>query len=85
MLPVMVELVLEDDNQFDEHAVAVRLSGHKVGYLSAGDAVEYRYALDKAKVPFVPQVVAGSITGGGAKHYGIWIDLPNNLRMRART
>lgn len=82
LLPVMVELVLEDDNEFDADAVAVYLHGEKVGYLSAGDAVEYRYALARAQLPFVAQVVAGAITGGGAKHYGIWIDLPNNLRTR---
>jgi hypothetical protein len=57
-------LVPESDNSYDSNAIAVWVDGLLVGYLSRGDAAEYRSGLLKL-AKGGPVALPGTIAGGG--------------------
>ncbi len=80
---VDVVLLLEDDNPYDDQAVAVTIGGQRCGYLSRADARRYRAALAAAEAPRANVRCRGKITGGfvtsdgGRAHHGLRLDLPD--------
>lgn len=79
---VEATLVLEDDNQYDDQAVAVHIGGQRAGYLSRADARLYRADLAAAGQPDIRVRCKAKIAGGfetrdGARaHFGLRLDLP---------
>jgi hypothetical protein len=75
-------LVLEDENPYDDHAVAVHIGGERAGYLARADARLYRADLVAAGQPDLRVRCKAKITGGfetrdGARaHFGLRLDLP---------
>lgn len=75
-------LVLEDDNPYDDQAVAVHINGERAGYLSRADARLYRADLAAAGQPELSVRCKARITGGfetrdgGRAHFGLRLDLP---------
>jgi len=75
-------LVLEDDNAYDDQAVAVHIDGARAGYLSRADARLYRADLAAAGQPDLRVRCNARITGGfetrdGSRaHFGLRLDLP---------
>jgi hypothetical protein len=75
-------LVLEDDNQYDDQAVAVHIGGERAGYLSRADARLYRADLAAAGQPDLRVRCDAKVTGGfeirdgGRAHFGLRLDLP---------
>lgn len=75
-------LVLDDDNPHDPAAVAVRIDGELVGYLSREKARLYRADLaaagaGRATVRCTAKIVGGFETAsGGRAHFGLRLDLP---------
>lgn len=75
-------LVLEDDNAYDDQAVAVHIDGERAGYLSRGDARLYRADLAAAGEPDLSvrckaRIVGGFETASGERaHFGLKLDLP---------
>jgi HIRAN domain len=64
-------LVAEDDNPYDPNAVAVWISGLKVGHLSRENAQLYRPGLlAQQEALGRPVALAGVITGGGIRSDG---------------
>lgn len=79
-MKAMAALICENDNQFDANAVRVVIRERTVGYLSADDAAEYRSQLQAAGLGETKQWVAARIAGGGdGRHYGVYLDLPNQI------
>jgi len=80
----VVEAVLarEDDNPYDNQAVAVLIGGERCGYLSRDDARRYRAHLVAAGEPELRVHCAARISGGfetegGERaHFGLRLDLP---------
>jgi hypothetical protein len=76
-------LVREDDNPYDDQAVAVLLDGQRAGYLSRADARRFRADLAAAGEPHANVRVKAKIVGGfetraGERaHFGLKLDLPN--------
>lgn len=65
-------LVAEDDNPYDPAAVAVWISGLKVGHLSRDNAQRYRPGLlAQQQALGMPVALAGVITGGGIRSDGL--------------
>lgn len=73
-------LIPESNNRFDADAVGVWLGGALCGYLPANEARLFRARLKKAGRELVPHQCPAIILGGGEKSYGIWLDLPANLK-----
>lgn len=75
-------LLLEDDNPYDDQAVAVYVDGERAGYLSRANARAYRADLaaagaPRARVRCKAKIVGGFETAsGGRAHYGLKLDLP---------
>lgn len=69
------ELVMEDDNAYDDQAVAVRIEGRKVGHLSRADARAYRKQVPAGIVGRCGAVIIG---GGKGRSLGVWLDLPSD-------
>src|SRR4029078_1895553 len=57
-------LVLEDDNKYDDQAVAVHIDGERAGYLSRADARRYRADLAAAGDPELSVRCKAKIVGG---------------------
>lgn len=72
---VSVNLVLEEDNQFDSNAVRVAYENETLGYLSREDALTYRHALQALNHPRALGMCQAKIIGGEGKHYGVILDL----------
>ncbi|MBI3437880.1 MAG: hypothetical protein HY054_04395 [Proteobacteria bacterium] len=80
----VVEAVLmrEDDNPYDDQAVAVFLDGERAGYLARADARRYRADLAAAgdanlSVRCAAKIVGGFETKTGERaHFGLKLDLP---------
>ena len=74
--------MLEDDNPYDDQAVAVRIDGARAGYLSRTDARLYRADLAAAgdaqlSVRCKAKIVGGFETRDGERaHFGLKLDLP---------
>lgn len=79
---VEATLLLEDDNAYDDQAVAVHIDGARAGYLSRADARLYRADLAAAGEPELTVRCKAKITGGfetsdgGRAHFGLRLDLP---------
>lgn len=79
---VEATLALEDDNPYDDQAVAVYLGDARAGYLSRADARLYRAHLAGAGEPDLRVRCAARISGGfetrdGSRaHFGLKLDLP---------
>lgn len=73
---VQATLYLEDDNEHDKNAVAVKIAGLAIGYLSRDAAREYRKIVRKERLPNeakCPAMIAGGTDG---KYYGVWLGIP---------
>lgn len=75
----MAVIVPESDNRYDANAVAVKIDGRVVGYLPRDEARLFRARLKRAKLPLQAYECPAKIIGGGRKHYGVWLDLPDRL------
>lgn len=78
------ELVYENNNKHDKHAVACYILGVHVGYLPRDLCVEFRTAM-KLIIPKdmsdIPLLCPGCFVGGGREQYiGIRLDLPKSRR-----
>ncbi len=63
---VTAALVPEPGNEFDANAVGVFIDGEKVGYLSRGDAFDYRAAMEALRAAgYDAGVCRGCIAGRG--------------------
>jgi hypothetical protein len=75
-------LMREDDNPYDDQAVAVFIDGERAGYLSRADARRYRADLAAAgdanlRVRCAAKIVGGFETKTGERaHFGLKLDLP---------
>jgi len=75
-------LMREDDNAYDDQAVAVFIDGERAGYLSRADARRYRADLAAAgdatlNVRCAARIVGGFETKTGERaHFGLKLDLP---------
>jgi len=74
-------LVLEDTNPYDTKAVAVRIDGKLVGYLSREDARSYRRRLGQKGISGVNATCNAIVIGGGTRKngerlfYGVKLDI----------
>ncbi|WP_146060480.1 HIRAN domain-containing protein [Amycolatopsis sp. CA-128772] len=88
-LAAVAVLVPEPENPWDEHAVRVDvLVGNrslKVGYLSSSWAEDYQPELLKLKAEGALGTCPARITGGGEKHYGIYLHVVRPHELRARS
>jgi hypothetical protein len=72
---VQATLELEDDNPHDKKAVAVKIGGLVVGYLSRDTARAYRKIANQNNIPrkaTCPAMIKG---GGDNMNYGIWLGI----------
>lgn len=74
-------LILEDDNPHDKNAVAVKIGGKKVGYLSRDMAKVYRAAISEAGHPGAVGKCRARVRGGwqrkdGPPLFGVKLDIP---------
>jgi hypothetical protein len=74
------EVVLEDDNPYDVHAVAVHIQGLKVGHLSQRDARAFRERLVREHLTGSCFPCAANIRGGWNRpgdfgNYGVRLDV----------
>lgn len=72
---VQATLCLEDDNEHDKNAVAVKISGLAIGYLPRDAARKYRKIARKRGLPGeskCPAMIAGGTEG---KYYGVWLGI----------
>jgi hypothetical protein len=65
VLRTVAVLVPKPKNEHDSNAVAVHISGHKVGHLSRADAVTYRQRIDQAVDAYGYAAVWADVEGGG--------------------
>lgn len=78
---VVAELHPEDNNRHDPKAVAVRVGGQTVGYLSREDARSFRRRLGQKGLSSVTTTCGAQIVGGGTRRsgeklsYGIRLDI----------
>jgi hypothetical protein len=75
-----ITVVPEPGNQYDPNAVAIFTGSDKVGYLSRGDALDYRLAMDALRNGgYDAGVCRGSIAGrgpsGDTKNLGVFLCL----------
>jgi hypothetical protein len=73
-------LVPEPTNRYDPNAVMVQCDGHHVGYLSRGDALDYRPAIQafarQGRVIACNAMIAGRGPGSDTPNLGIFLTLP---------
>lgn len=72
-IAVRASLVPEPENPYDRNAVVITVSGRPVGYLPRAEAAKYQPSLLKLWHRGQLGSCAGTIVGGGAKSYGIWL------------
>lgn len=78
---VTAELVPEDENEFDNLAVAVKVGGELVAYFSRQDARSFRRRLAQKGLTGQTTTCRAMIVGGGvdksgkAYHYGVRLDI----------
>lgn len=84
-LVVRAHLVLDDQNPFDDMAVAVFVEDRPVGFLPRATARDFRRALSVGGLTnYRVFECPGHIRGGWGRvngdcgHYGIWLDLPQD-------
>lgn len=77
----VAQLIPEDDNRYDPKAIAVRINGRMVGYLSREDARSFRRRLGQKGLTGRTTSCAACIVGGGTKRsgerlfYGVKLDI----------
>lgn len=75
-------LIHDDENQYDDKAVAVSIDGKIVGYLDRKTARNFRAQMAEAGAASVPAVCQAIIVGGWDRgdddvgHFGVKLDLP---------
>lgn len=80
---VRATLILENENPYDDQAVAVHIEGRRAGYLSRANARLYRADLKAVGEPSLTvrcnaRIVGGFETAdGGRAHFGLKLDLPS--------
>lgn len=81
---VTAQVALDDGNPHDPRAVAVRIGGLLVGYLSRDDARLFRSEARRRNWPLPSLTCAAALYGGspGKPSYGVWLDLPNLDQIR---
>ena len=78
---VAARLVLEDDNQYDANAVAVKINSRKVGHLNRANAVAFRRWLSSSGHSAANLTCPAVIVGGWRREdgdtgsYGVVLDL----------
>jgi single-stranded-DNA-specific exonuclease len=72
-----LDLVRERDNQHDPNAIAVRFGILQLGYISRGIAAHIAPAIDGGAT-YLARVA--SLTGGGAKHFGVNVFVERDVR-----
>lgn len=78
---VTAELILEDENPYDPKAVAVKVDGHKVGYLSRDDARTFREEVgdrleSAGRIHCKARISGGWDRGPGNRgHFGLRLDI----------
>lgn len=73
----------EQSNPHDKNAVAVHISGRKIGYLSRKDAIRWNKHLAEIGRPGADATVYGMITGGWLRRNGRAVDEGNfGVRLR---
>ena len=72
---VQATLCLEDDNEHDKNAVAVKIVGLTVGYLSRDAARSYRKLAKKNGIQSIAKCPAMIAGGDDGKHYGVWLGI----------
>lgn len=76
----VASIVPEDNNPYDDKAVAVFIQGNTVGYLSRSDARSFRRRLgDKSLLGQTTTcdavIVGGRTEKGKRRDYGVWLDM----------
>ncbi len=77
----------EPSNRFDPNAVVVHLGGRTVGYLSRGDAVRYKAAIETVEREGRVAVCSARVRGGWDRgagdfgYFGVYLDLPGHARV----
>jgi hypothetical protein len=77
---ISAALVPEPGNPHDSNAVSIYIDGEKVGYLSRGDAIDYRPAMDALRAAgynagVCSGVIAGRGPGGETMNLGVFLYL----------
>lgn len=78
---VTAELVCEHDNRHDPKAVAVMVTGQRVGYLSRDSARSFHGRLERRGITGQTTRCGAMIRGGGIgrdgtqRMYGVWLDI----------
>ena len=82
---VTAQLAMEDDNPYDSKAVAVRIDGAKVGYLSRDDARRFREEGGELLASAQRILCRGRVRGGWSRgprdrgHFGVTLDIGARL------
>jgi hypothetical protein len=78
--PCTAVLASEPDNPFDPNAVAVRVDGRLVAYLSRADAVGYRPLVldieERGRAAACEAMIAGRGAASGTSNLGVFLRLP---------
>jgi len=72
---VQATIELEDNNPHDDKAVAIKIGGQTVGYLSRATARAYRTLAKNKSLPPVATCPAMIVGGGDGMNYGIWLGI----------
>lgn len=72
---VQAALCLEDGNEHDKNAVAVKIAGIKVGYLPKDAARAYRKMVKKNNHPREAKCPAMISGGDDGKYFGVWLGI----------
>jgi hypothetical protein len=83
-----IAVVPEPDNEYDANAVAIFIGGEKVGYLSRGDALDYRSAMDALRergydAGICHGWIAGRGPDGDTKNLGVFLCLADSEELLA--
>jgi hypothetical protein len=85
--PCRAALVPEATNKYDPNAVMVQVETQLVGYLSRGDALDYREPIrmlaDQGAVAVCDARVAGRGPGSETSNLGVFLELPTPEQMVA--
>jgi hypothetical protein len=76
-------LLVDDDNPYEDKAVAVFLSGRMVGYLAPKDALAFRHMLARHEIDGKLTSTDGAVRGGSMWEgkrlaYSVWLDVSLN-------
>jgi hypothetical protein len=81
-------LVPEPDNPYDENAVAVHVSGARVGHLARAEAARWQPMLlrltEQGEVAMCEAVIAGHPSDGATDNLGIFLHLPSLAEARTQ-